>query len=244
VPELPEVEVVRRGLQTYVVGRRVTGVEVLHPRPVRRHLAGPQDFEDALIGRQVTAAHRRGKYLWLALDDHDALLAHLGMSGQLLIQPRGSGDEVHLRVRIRLDDGHELRFVDQRMFGGLSLSPGGAVVPAEVQHIAYDPLDPAFNLAAVTEVIRRDDRCARPRRHLLRLAVRERERRERLLRALPGGLRARGGGVPPMRDGHRPGGVHEPLVLLLPALSAPASGRRATSASGLIGTRRATRPKH
>ncbi len=155
VPELPEVEVVRRGLQTYVVGRRVTGVEVLHPRPVRRHLAGPQDFEDALIGRQVTAAHRRGKYLWLALDDHDALLAHLGMSGQLLIQPRGSGDEVHLRVRIRLDDGHELRFVDQRMFGGLSLSPGGAVVPAEVQHIAYDPLDPAFNLAAVAEVIRR-----------------------------------------------------------------------------------------
>ena len=103
MPELPEVEVVRAGLERHVVGARVTGVDVLHPRPVRRDERGPEGFAAALTGRTITGARRRGKYLWLPLDDGDALLAHLGMSGQMLVQPADAEPEKHLRVRIRLD---------------------------------------------------------------------------------------------------------------------------------------------
>ncbi|MGA8848013.1 MAG: bifunctional DNA-formamidopyrimidine glycosylase/DNA-(apurinic or apyrimidinic site) lyase [Nocardioides sp.] len=147
MPELPEVETVRAGLERHVLGAQVTRVEVLHPRPVRRDIGGPEGFAAALHGRRIVAARRRGKYLWLPLDDGAALLAHLGMSGQLLVQPREALAERHLRVRLTLDGaegGRELRFVDQRMFGGLSVSPGGADLPAEIAHIARDPLDPAF----------------------------------------------------------------------------------------------------
>jgi formamidopyrimidine-DNA glycosylase len=145
VPELPEVEVVRRGVERHVVGHVLERVEVLHPRPVRRHAAGPGDFAARLTGRRVEGARRRGKYLWLPLDNGDAILGHLGMSGQLLVQPEGASDERHLRVRFGLDAPYELRFVDQRMFGGLSVSEGGAELPAEVAHIARDPLDPEFD---------------------------------------------------------------------------------------------------
>jgi formamidopyrimidine-DNA glycosylase len=145
VPELPEVEVVRRGLDAHVVGHEVTGVEVLHPRPVRRHLAGPDDFAARVTGHRIVGARRRGKYLWLPLDTGDAVLGHLGMSGQMLVQPRDAVDERHLRVRFRLDAPYELRFVDQRMFGGLAVSTGGAELPAEIAHIARDPMDPLFD---------------------------------------------------------------------------------------------------
>jgi formamidopyrimidine-DNA glycosylase len=144
VPELPEVEVVRRGLDAHVVGRTITEVDVLHPRPVRRHTGGADDFVAATTGRTVLGAHRRGKYLWLSLDNGDALLAHLGMSGQLLVRPAGTPDERHLRVRFCLDDDTELRFVDQRMFGGVAVSVGGAELPTEIAHIARDPMDPDF----------------------------------------------------------------------------------------------------
>ena len=162
MPELPEVEVVRAGLEAHVVGRTVTRVDVLHPRPVRRHLAGPDDFVARLTGRTLLAARRRGKYLWLPLDDGDALLAHLGMSGQLLVQTGDAPAERHLRVRFALTDGpsgeagpNELRFVDQRMFGGLALSAGGAVLPPEIAHIARDPMDPEFDDAAFVARVRR-----------------------------------------------------------------------------------------
>ena len=146
MPELPEVEVVRVGLDRHVVGSTIERVEVLHPRPVRRDPGGPEGFAAALAGRRVEAAHRRGKYLWLPLDNGDALLGHLGMSGQFLVQPAGAPAERHLRVRFVLDRPDlELRFVDQRMFGGLSVSVGGAELPAEIAHIARDPLDPAFD---------------------------------------------------------------------------------------------------
>jgi formamidopyrimidine-DNA glycosylase len=154
VPELPEVEVVRRGLEAHVLDRPVRSVDVLHPRPVRRHLAGAADFADRLTGRRFTAARRRGKYLWLPLDSGDALLAHLGMSGQLLVQRPGAAAERNLRVRFDLGDV-ELRFVDQRMFGGMSLSEGGAELPHEIAHIARDPLDPAFDDAAFVARVRR-----------------------------------------------------------------------------------------
>ena len=154
MPELPEVEVVRRGLERHVLGQPIRAVEVLHPRPVRRHPGGPADFAAVLTGRTFTAARRRGKYLWLPLDSGDALLGHLGMSGQMLVQPAGAPDERNLRVRFSLG-ATELRFVDQRMFGGLSLSPGGADLPAELAHIARDPLDPEFDDAAFVRRVRR-----------------------------------------------------------------------------------------
>ena len=145
MPELPEVEVVRLGLHQHVVGRTISAVEVLHPRPVRRHTAGPEDFTAQLEGRRVEAAHRRGKYLWLPLDDGNALLAHLGMSGQMLVQPASAAAERHLRVRFTLDEPYDLRFVDQRMLGGLAVSAGGAELPSEIAHIARDPIDPEFD---------------------------------------------------------------------------------------------------
>ena len=143
MPELPEVETVRDGLARHVVGRTIESVTVLHPRPVRRDHRGPAGFAAALTGRRVEAARRRGKYLWLPLDNGDALLGHLGMSGQLLVQLPGHPDERHLRVRFGLGD-RELRFVDQRMFGGLAVSEGGADLPPEIAHIARDPFDPDF----------------------------------------------------------------------------------------------------
>jgi formamidopyrimidine-DNA glycosylase len=144
VPELPEVETVRDGLARHVVGRSIDSVTVLHPRPVRRDPRGPAGFAAGLTGRRIEAARRRGKYLWLPLDDGNALLGHLGMSGQLLVRLPGRPDERHLRVRLTLGDV-ELRFVDQRMFGGLSISQGGADLPPEIAHIARDPFDPEFD---------------------------------------------------------------------------------------------------
>jgi formamidopyrimidine-DNA glycosylase len=156
MPELPEVETVRLGLERHVVGRRIERVEVGHPRAVRRHAAGGEDFAAALAGRTVTAAHRRGKYLWLAIDAEDAVLGHLGMSGQLLILPAGAPPGPHLRVRFTFaDGGPELRFVDQRTFGGLAVSLGGAVLPREIAHIARDPFDPSFDADEVVAALRR-----------------------------------------------------------------------------------------
>ncbi|MEK8107636.1 bifunctional DNA-formamidopyrimidine glycosylase/DNA-(apurinic or apyrimidinic site) lyase [Micromonospora sp. M12] len=156
VPELPEVETVRRGLAQWVVGRRIGSVEVRHPRAVRRHVPGGVHFADVLAGRTVLDVRRRGKYLWLPLDSGDAVIGHLGMSGQLLLQPPGTADETHLRVRFRFtDDGPELRFVDQRTFGGLSVSEGGAELPDEIAHIARDPMDPEFSDAAFVTALRR-----------------------------------------------------------------------------------------
>ena len=122
---------------------------MLHPRPVRRDLRGPSGFAAALAGQRIEAVRRRGKYFWLALANGDALLGHLGMSGQMLLQEPGAPDERHLRVRFGLltPDGRrlEMRFVDQRMFGGLAVSAGGADLPAEIVHIARDPIDPEFD---------------------------------------------------------------------------------------------------
>ncbi len=145
MPELPEVETVRRGLEKWVTGRTIAAVEVHHPRSIRRHVTGPVDFAAQLVGRTVLGVSRRGKYFWFPLDDGAALIGHLGMSGQLLLQPASAVDEVHLRVRFTFTDGGpEMRFVDQRTFGGLAVSPGGALLPAELAHIALDPIDPEF----------------------------------------------------------------------------------------------------
>jgi formamidopyrimidine-DNA glycosylase len=127
---------------------------------VRRHLLGAQDFRDRLAGRTVLEVRRRGKYLWLPLDSGDALTGHLGMSGQLLVVPGSSAQQKHLHVRIRFSDAtteqdRELRFVDQRTFGGLLVVPGGDPVPPLLAHIARDPLDPEFDDERFVDALRR-----------------------------------------------------------------------------------------
>lgn len=197
MPELPEVETVRAGIADHSLGRPVRAVRVVDARSLRRHLPGPAHFEAALTGRALRGAYRRGKYLWLTLSEPDgtladeALVVHLGMSGQLLVRDELGGDSDsdsgndsearaafdeqprHLRVALELgpagasSTGQKLLFVDQRIFGGMFLSPlvpdipaaaGEAslgevpehfLVPEAVKHIARDPLDEFFDPAAV-----------------------------------------------------------------------------------------------
>jgi formamidopyrimidine-DNA glycosylase len=157
MPELPEVEVVRRGLAAHVVEKTITAVRVHHPRAVRRHEAGPADLTARLLGARITGTGRRGKYLWLTLDDGSALVVHLGMSGQMLLGE--VPNESHLRIATLLDDGTALSFVDQRTFGGWMLADlvtvDGTDVPVPVAHLARDPLDPKFNRDGVVMVLRR-----------------------------------------------------------------------------------------
>ncbi|MBC7372831.1 MAG: bifunctional DNA-formamidopyrimidine glycosylase/DNA-(apurinic or apyrimidinic site) lyase [Frankiales bacterium] len=156
MPELPEVEVVRQGLQQGVAGRTVASVRVTRDRAVRRHVAGIEDFTSRLCGRTILSAQRRGKYLWLPLDSGEALTGHLGMSGQLLVVPADSPLHKHLHVRVVFTDGaRELRFVDQRTFGGLQVVEGGDPVPPVLAHIARDPLDPQFDDEAFVAALRR-----------------------------------------------------------------------------------------
>ena len=162
MPELPEVEVVRRGLQAHVAGRTISAVRVHHLRAVRRHEAGPADLTARLLDAKITGTDRRGKYLWLLLDHgsgeaDEALVVHLGMSGQMLLGPVPRDD--HVRIAALLDDGTKLSFVDQRTFGGWMLADmvtvDGSAVPLPVAHVARDPLDPRFDRDAVVNVLRR-----------------------------------------------------------------------------------------
>ena len=157
MPELPEVEVVRRGLHAHVVGKTITAVRVHHPRAVRRHEAGPADLTARLLEAKITGTDRRGKYLWLLLDADTALVVHLGMSGQMLLGQVPRAD--HVRISALLDDGTVLSFADQRTFGGWMLADlvnvDGSVVPAPVAHLARDPMDPRFDVNAVVKVLRR-----------------------------------------------------------------------------------------
>ena len=164
MPELPEVEVVRRGLADHLCGRTIASVAVTHPRSVRRHLAGAADLAARLTGLEVAAVRRRGKYLWLTFHDRagspvdTALVVHLGMSGQMLVRAPGTPVEKHAHIRATLDDNQELRFVDQRTFGGWVLADlvesHGEPVPEPVAHIALDPLHPRFDTESVVAVLR------------------------------------------------------------------------------------------
>ncbi|WP_141869447.1 bifunctional DNA-formamidopyrimidine glycosylase/DNA-(apurinic or apyrimidinic site) lyase [Arthrobacter sp. SLBN-53] len=157
MPELPEVEVVRRGLDAHVLGRTIADVQVLHPRAARRHLAGSLDLTARLRGTQITGTGRRGKYLWLTVSSGEAIVVHLGMSGQMLIGevPNPS----HLRIATTFADGSSMNFVDQRTFGGWMLADlvtiDGTEIPEPVAHIARDPLDPAFDRDGVVTLLRR-----------------------------------------------------------------------------------------
>jgi formamidopyrimidine-DNA glycosylase len=165
VPELPEVEVVRAGLKPAVTGATVDAVTVYDERSLRRHPGPSEDFIDRLTGRRMLAPERRGKFLWIPLspavepaETPEALVVHLGMSGQVLLRDRDTDD---LRTRIRLDLDNpdhgplRLNFVDQRIFGSMAVdtlvqTPDHPLqlVPTAVAHIARDPLDDRFDDAA------------------------------------------------------------------------------------------------
>lgn len=164
MPELPEVEVVRAGLAPAAIGSLITAVSVFDERALTRHPAGAADFVARLEGRTFTDAARRGKFLWLPLDtDETALIAHLGMSGQMLLRTPDAVAERHERVRIHLE--HPVHgelavvFSDQRTFGSLAVdalvADGPSQIPTQVGHIARDPLDIAFDDAAFRTALAR-----------------------------------------------------------------------------------------
>ncbi|MFT4136134.1 bifunctional DNA-formamidopyrimidine glycosylase/DNA-(apurinic or apyrimidinic site) lyase [Microbacterium sp.] len=177
MPELPEVEVVRAGLAPALIGALVAGVTVLDPRALTRHPGDVADFEHTLTGVTIRAVARRGKFLWLPFDGApgraDAVIAHLGMSGQLLLRAPGAPAERHERVRLEVDHPRHgelaVVFADQRTFGSLAVdalvatgdgAPGGwgtdaATTPSQVAHIARDPLDAAFDDRAFAAALRR-----------------------------------------------------------------------------------------
>jgi formamidopyrimidine-DNA glycosylase len=154
VPELPEVEVVRAGLAPAMTGATIAGVSVFDERALTRHPAGSADFVQRLEGRRVVTASRRGKFLWLPLEsDGAALIAHLGMSGQMLLRAPDASAERHERIRLHIEHPTHgelaVVFADQRTFGSLAVDPlvadGPSMVPSQVLHIARDPIDPFFD---------------------------------------------------------------------------------------------------
>ena len=151
MPELPEVEVVRAGLEPAVTGATIASVEVFDERSLRRHDGPSEDFIDRLTGARLGVPQRRGKFLWIPLGASEALVIHLGMSGQVLLRAPGAED-LRTRIRFDLNTGDRINFVDQRIFGSMAIDElvdagFGETVPTQVSHIARDPLDPHFDEA-------------------------------------------------------------------------------------------------
>ncbi|MQM24896.1 bifunctional DNA-formamidopyrimidine glycosylase/DNA-(apurinic or apyrimidinic site) lyase [Glycomyces albidus] len=148
MPELPEVETVRRGVDAAFRGGRISAVEVYNPRTVRRHAPGVADFQASLQGVEITGSGRRGKFMWLALDDGRGLVCHLGMSGQLHVVTDGREAHKHLRGRMTFTDARELWFIDQRTFGFWELAEMDGPVPKTLGHIAPDVFEASFDASA------------------------------------------------------------------------------------------------
>jgi len=149
VPELPEVETVRRGLAHFLTGYTFRSSQDLHPRVLKPASIAPLS---AVEGARIKSVNRRGKFLWFELDRDLALVAHLGMSGQFLVARKDRPEPGHVRARFVLKRGlksHELVFSDQRTFGWLSVEQLSNGVPTSARHIAVDPFDKAFNRDAV-----------------------------------------------------------------------------------------------
>lgn len=164
MPELPEVEVVRLGLAPAIIDASITNVAVHDERALTRHAAGAADFVSRLEGARIVSAQRRGKFLWLPLDGtENALIAHLGMSGQILLRTHDAPRERHERIRLGIEHPglgtFAVVFADQRTFGSLAVDAlvhdGDDLVPSQVRHIARDPLDPAFDDDRFISAVRR-----------------------------------------------------------------------------------------
>ena len=165
MPELPEVETVRAGLAKFVIGKRILQAADFHPRALKPSSIAPLN---SVVGSKILQVNRRGKFLWLTLDRPFALVAHLGMSGQLLVQPKSAPVHKHLRASFLLSNNkfsrvqNEIRFVDQRTFGWVSVEEYGKDVPTSVSHIALDPFESEFDLAAVITQIRSKKSAIKP----------------------------------------------------------------------------------
>lgn len=164
MPELPEVETVRRGLEPWVVGRKIKSIEMLGNGGYRSTTYAPFS---ALEGAKVVSMNRRGKFLWFEVNRNLALVAHLGMSGQFIIQEKKASDEKHLRARIDCGDRRrELRFIDQRTFGWLAIDQlvfeDGVEVPTSFQRIARDIFDPKFDSEKVISRILKKKSAIKP----------------------------------------------------------------------------------
>lgn len=142
MPELPEVETIRRGIEPHVIGRRVSGVVV---RDRRLRWPVPADLEVRLLGRRIESATRRAKYLVLNLDNGDRLLVHMGMSGRLWVLNPDQPVIKHDHVDLLLDSGELLRFHDPRRFGAVLLWPATEAEHELLAHLGPEPFDPAFN---------------------------------------------------------------------------------------------------
>ena len=164
MPELPEEETVRSGLEKYVIGRKIESAESFHPRAVKPSSIAPLS---SCIGAQIKSVKRRGKFLWLELDRDFVLVAHLGMSGQLLVQDESATQHAHLRAKFGLSGSKksnkiEIRFIDQRTFGWLSVEEVLNGTPESVKNIASDPFESEFNLNLVTSDIKRRKSAIKP----------------------------------------------------------------------------------
>jgi len=162
MPELPEVETVRRGLERHLVGRQITSVEVGRERTVRR--TSREALIAGLTDTVVEAAGRRGKYLLLPLDSGDTLMIHLRMSGQVLLAAAGSPRPPHTHVVMHLDDGHEAWFVDPRTFGEMVVfDPDnvGTELP-ELARMGVDPIAEPFDPAILREAFGTSRRALKP----------------------------------------------------------------------------------
>lgn len=159
MPELPEVEVVRAGLEPALVGSLIDSVTVFDARSLKRHDARRGDFVGLLAGRQVLSAERRGKFMWFPLDSGDALVTHLGMSGQVLLRSLDAPVDRHLRIQLLVSHPAQgqlnVNFVDQRIFGSMAIDELVDGVPSQALHIALDPLDPAFDDEAFVMKLRK-----------------------------------------------------------------------------------------
>ena len=154
MPELPEVETVRRGLEHFLTGYTIRTSQNLHPRLLKPASIAPLS---AIEGARITTINRRGKFLWFELNRDLTLVAHLGMSGQFLVARKDRPEPTHVRARFTLKRGlktHELVFSDQRTFGWLSVEQSIDGIPQSAQHIALDPFDPAFDRGAVIAKIK------------------------------------------------------------------------------------------
>lgn len=161
MPELPEVETVRSGLEKYVVGKQLRSAHTFHPRATKPTSIAPLS---TLVGAKISAVKRRGKFLWFELDRNFVLVAHLGMSGQLQVQHNSAKSHPHLRAKFELSSKNrviknEIRFIDQRTFGWLSIEISNCGLPTSVTDIALDPFDSNFDLKKVIENIKRR-KCA------------------------------------------------------------------------------------
>ena len=146
MPELPEVETVRRDLERDIAGLRIKGVEVNDLRSIRRH-GKKAPFVKALDGAKVTHVNRRGKYLVLSLDNGSVLVIHLGMSGQLRRNAAKDATETHTRVVLTFTQKGQLRFIDPRKFGEMFVVEADAIedeVP-ELAHLGFDPVEQAVS---------------------------------------------------------------------------------------------------